>query len=100
MNIDSIGNEEKPKSPEDELFIELQQIVSNKLRDRDKSPAERRAVHSKSVEFSNALRGKYGVAIETYRIFHIVSGSTPDENIVTHFDLPYGEIERFIREQL
>jgi hypothetical protein len=100
MNIDSIGNEEKPKSPEDELFIELQQIASDKLRDRTKSSAERRAVHSKSVDFANDLRGKYGIVIETYRIFHIVSGSTPDENIATHFDLPDGEIEKFIREEL
>jgi hypothetical protein len=100
MNIDSIGNEEKPKSPEDELFIELQQIASDKLRDKTKSPAERRAVHSKSVDFANDLRGQYGSAMETYKVFHIIAGSTPDENIVTHFDLPDGEIEKFIREEL
>ena len=52
------------------------------------------------VGFINDIR-KDNPDIEKYRLYHLLTGSTPRESDeYLEFDLPGGEIEKFIREEL
>jgi hypothetical protein len=96
---------------EKEKIEELKSILITKAEDRGFI-----VVHEKIVEFVDKLEKQYKIdstagidesihqighpKLNPIRLYHVLIGSNTDSESVKLFDLPNGEIEKFIREEL
>ena len=56
--------------------------------------------HEKIINKSDRLKANYGKEVYRYRLYHLLIGSTPGEN-VDLFDFPEEDsIEKYIKEEL
>jgi len=82
---------ESGRENQERLIAELQSIVDSAL-----SGPEGPEVYAQFAHFLAKLRKEYS-DVENYRLFHLLVGSGLMDAHEPKFDLPNGEIEKFIR---
>ncbi len=87
--------EQEPYS-EDATILELRDIIKSKCRDEDDF-----ATMEKIANFAQTLDKKYGrSSVQRFKLFHVLSSSTIDNERSPYFDIPGDSIENFIRNEL
>lgn len=83
---------------EQKITNELRDILAEKFKKTNEDFMEN---YRKKITFIKLLRDTYSVEeLIKHKLYQILSGSTPRLDESPLFDLPDGEIEHFIREEL
>lgn len=92
--IEEVGRQQSAVIPDDEARYRQLHEIEQKYFDR-LPDSQLDAYQEEIIALAGELKAKYQ-DVESYLLYHLLVGETPDRGRIKEFDFPGGEVENFI----